>query len=303
MRVVTRSEPGDPEGANQDRAGYSGCLAWVIDGATNLDEVAVTPGDDDAAWLAEATHKFLMTQPIDEHESFDTYFARLSVALKAQYMGFVREAAKEPKIFPSAGLAAVRWQGSMVDYFILGDCSVTVVDPEASTSKTVQEETLHGLDAVALHELVDLRRQGFSFDQAKSRLKPTLRRHRQLMNVDSGYWVFGFDPQAVSHALQGRLEVTSDTVVLLASDGFSRLWDTLDVFGSGWEVYQAIRANGVDAVMRRLRTTENQDPEADRWPRFKKCDDASVAMISFVREKPGSLTEPLRGKAHVPHVR
>ena len=279
--MVAASVAGDPGRLNQDRAGHTGSMAWVIDGASNLDSTTVTPNGDDAAWIAGQLHEFLANAAPEV--ALDNLLEQAATALQQQYQIYCRKAAVTPALPPSAGLVVVRWQESLIEYLLLGDCSLTLVDIQTRHHEVIQETKLRRLDDSAIDELSKFRRSGLSYAEAKERLMPTLQKHRRMMNTEEGYWVFGLDPTAVSHAITGHLKLDTDTALILASDGFSRLWDTFGAVDAGWGVYHSLATDGASTLLKKLRELENQDRGADRWPRFKKSDDASVALVSFHR--------------------
>lgn len=261
-------------------------MAWVIDGATNLDAVAVTPLHDDAAWLADQLDTALHSPEFHSTVPLADLLRDVCRRIAAQYHQFETDRGLSAPIMPSAGLAVIRWDAFGVDYLLLGDCSLSVVSLDKRECKTIHETQLGRLDRIALGRLAAFREQGLSLEAAQKAIVPLLRQHRQMMNQDHGYWVFSLDPEALDHAITGRIDLASSTAFLLASDGFSRLWDTLEVYPSCWEVYQDIEHSGLTAVVDTLRTVENSDLDLVRWPRFKKSDDASATVVTF--EKPAS---------------
>jgi hypothetical protein len=278
LKVDGISEPGNVLVPNQDRWGFKKDLAWVIDGATNLDGMSVSPDGDDGAWIAEATHRFLLNWDSSSNSALQDSLIKLSDSLASDYMRWTQAANITPLMQPSAALAVIRLTDSEIEYLLLGDCSITFLNPIEHSFTLLTPTDLGRLDQIAIQELAGFMRQGLSFSEAKEAVNPTLQRHRRMMNQSHGYWIFGLESSAIGHAVHGRLPVDEGSIFVLASDGFSRIWDTYNMLQPGWNSYQEIERKGLASVLERLRATERQDFDAIKWPRLKISDDASVVV-------------------------
>lgn len=279
LKVEGISEPGSAVVSNQDRWGYTRDLAWVIDGATNLGSSLLALDGDDGAWLAEHTHRFLQNWDSSTDVTLQDGLTKLSKSLANDYMRLVQAADVSPPIQPSASLAVIRLTGNKMEYLLLGDCSITVLDPTEHSFTLLTTTDLTRLDQIAIRELAHFTGQGLSFSAAKEAISPTLKRHRRMMNQSGGYWIFGLEPSALGHSLHGHLSVSEGKVFILASDGFSRIWDTYHTVQPGWDSYKEIETQGLSGALERLRATERGDFEVTKWPRLKISDDASVVVV------------------------
>jgi hypothetical protein len=276
------SEQGSAQVANQDRWGHVDDAVWVIDGATNLDKISVSPCGDDGEWIASALNDFLLGVKWSDYASIADVVREAIIALRRQYMTWLDLAANKPSTRPSAAIAIVRRVGnSGLEYFVLGDCSITILDPIAKTDQYFTNEDIMALDAAAISELAGLMKSGLSFSEARQGISDTLTKNRNLMNTPGGYWVVSLDPEVPKHATQGKIENVRRLEIMLASDGFSRFWDLFKISEQGWESYAAAKTDGLHRTLDRLRKTERADADMNQYPRFKISDDASVAICRF----------------------
>ena len=278
MHVHGLSSPGSTTTANQDRWGHSVDAIWVIDGATNLDKIAVSPGGDDGEWIASTLDRFLYDADWSSPKSTIEILKDASQQMGEQYAKWVEEAPIKPATFPSATLTIVRRLVNSLEYVVLGDCSLTVLDSAALTETYVTTYALSALDNAALGEMVGLREQGMSFAEARSGIQDTLVRHRSKMNRPDGYWVFSLDPDALDNAAHGTIEVSGCLDLILASDGFSRLWDMFGIVKQGQDAWKLLDGGGLENALALLRQKEFADAEILAYPRFKVSDDASCAF-------------------------
>lgn len=91
----------------------------------------------------------------------------------------------------------------------------------------------------------------------------------------------GLEPTAVHHALTGSINRKKEMHLLLASDGFTRLVDTLEAFRDWEELFAYVQVSGLEKTMATLRAIERSDPECSRYPRLKVFDDATAIYVSL----------------------
>lgn len=275
--ITELSAPGSSTVPNQDRAGHAGALAWVIDGATPLGP-ALTPGGDDAVWLADQLDAGLRAHA-GCAETLPVLVRTVLTAVQAAYAPY-HAAAPTDSLPPTAGLALVRWAETHVEYCLLGDCTATFIFPAPDPSITlIGSPLLSRLDRQALTAMADLQARELSLAEARAAIAPILTAHRRLANAPDGYAVCGPDPHAVDRAVVGTVARVSGMGVMLATDGFSRLWETLAVYPSAAATFAALQASSPAVLLTQLRAAEAADGDAVQYPRFKVHDDASVVVI------------------------
>ncbi len=281
VQVQVISDAGSPTVLNQDRAGQAFSSVWVIDGATPLGP-SVTPGGDDAVWLADTLDMALKTVDSSSGSQADSLreVLRSVAAAYASYLPPGAENASD-RLPPSAGLAWARWTPTSIEYLLLGDCSLSIIpDGDGAGQTLLGSEVLPALDAKAIQVMSELRRMtGRSFAEARAAIQPLLIDHRRQANVPGGYGVCSPDPRSVDFAVTGSIPRSGVAGLLLASDGFSRLWDTLALYISPRAVFEALEHGDPADLVRALRAAEAADAEAVRYPRFKVHDDASMVCV------------------------
>ncbi|MEM9170524.1 MAG: hypothetical protein AAGC56_12830 [Pseudomonadota bacterium] len=279
--VAAASLQGDGP-ANEDLVGGAHAAAWVLDGATGVGADALN-APSDAHWFVHAFDRRLTEA--------------LTAAPGAPASHAVREATRavaddyaaalprpSPDYPPSAAFVMARALGETADgialeLVALGDCSAYV--------KTVEGlvEVFDGagptpIDARSLDALK--RMQDASPDatpnEISARLRPVLRSNRDRMNVVGGYWILSLDAVAADHLVRRIVRVDRGAPIVLASDGFTRAVDMLaldppDVF------YAHVVREGPEAVAHAVRAAEAADADCRRFPRFKRSDDATCAVL------------------------
>jgi hypothetical protein len=142
-----------------------------------------------------------------------------------------------------------------------------------------------GLAPAAIHSATAVWRRscgrsGGAVDHARSfaELVSEQRRHR---NQPDGFWVASTDPTAAEHALADTAPRDGLQGAAVLSDGATRLVDRFGLLD--WPSFLNVLAEqGPDAIIQQVRAAEYSDPDAQRWPRGKRHDDASAAFCQLV---------------------
>ncbi|WP_455361759.1 hypothetical protein [Streptomyces sp. SYSU K21746] len=103
---------------------------------------------------------------------------------------------------------------------------------------------------------------------------------RSVMNTADGYWVAATDPKAAEESVEGSVPLAEVRAAALLTDGASRPVD--DFYSMTWHVAMAhLEAEGPQGLINRTRAMESTDADAKRWPRSKRHDDATAALLQF----------------------
>lgn len=172
---------------------------------------------------------------------------------------------------PSAAVAVVRFGEQCADYLVLADVSILFDRASGLTTVTDKRVTSTAADLEGQRDI-------------SSRV---MERREQYRNQEGGYWVAAASPEAAGHAITGSVPLSELRHVALMTDGVTRL---VAPFGQDdWRSLLDLSVNhGAKAVIERVRRTERDDPDGNRWPRFKISDDAAVAVIGIDRVDDGS---------------
>lgn len=122
---------------NEDRAGATGTLAWVIDGATDVIDVPLTATHSDASWIAETLDRHLRGLALEPPAELVHLPAILAERLKAEFQRVARRQPAGRQEYPSAAGLIIRAEDGRLDYVAVGDCSLII-----STSVGVRRSAL-----------------------------------------------------------------------------------------------------------------------------------------------------------------
>jgi hypothetical protein len=314
------SLPGDPAKPNEDAFGQKDGAAVVIDGATMLGD-GLMPGPSDAAWIAQfgarrlmahlgegdGARKALRAALADAQKSFEalrrhppeemwqTPCASMMLAVEVNpglppprarsaqegevaLAGPGRRAPLQSIARIARGASESR-RGSEIEFLWYGDCAALVKQEDAAV--TVVGENFDKRAAEADRARIVAREKGLSPASGLNRPEfiGTLRAARDRIN-SGDYWLFSPDARAASHASRRIVKVKPGGRLLLASDGFLALASDYGAYGVEG-LMAAAMDKGLKALGEELRAIESGDAGGDRFPRFKKSDDATALLMKI----------------------
>lgn len=259
---------GDASVPNDDRAGLAARHAWVIDGATDLGPPGLVGDRGGAAWLAghaDAAFAASADGPVEQ------LFAEVAGRL-VEAFGAARTRAPEGRWeLPLAAALVVRFEGAAVECGWLGDCVALLGRPDGGVIR------LGPLAADRVAETARARRLAAHGLGAVKRSAPILADLRASRG-QSGKGVFGVDPDRIAVPEVRRAACAPGDDLLLMTDGFAALIDAYRTYDEAG-LFAAVRARGLAAVGAELRAIEAGDPRCERFPRFKRCDDATALWL------------------------
>ncbi|MFE4660569.1 integrase [Streptomyces hydrogenans] len=204
--------------------------------------------------------------------------AALRVALRTA-IGEVNDLHRETcsldqEAVPAATVVMVRERGKDLDYLVLSD-NVLVLDLEDDGIQVIVDKRV---EEVAGEELRAALQGPTGAPEHAARVSALVTVQRQLRNRAHGYWVAATDPAAADEAITGTVPLGRVQQAALLTDGASRLVDSFNVL-SWAQLLDLLRTQGPTALIDRTREAEHSDPVGDRWPRFKRSDDATAAYV------------------------
>lgn len=265
--VETISLAGDRAKQNDDALGFANGRAWVIDGATDLDDARQTDAASDAGWIAHlANAEFHEGNGADLRDAI-----RLASEAALDTFGPPPE---ERWRAPIASLLMVTEHADGLEGIHLGDCRAFALDAKGKVYEG-------GAAPKAADEETQLAAQ--QTDTEKPLLSRTatidmLRRMRGGLNQPGAQWTFSLWPECAEHAVAWRLRLSRPAHVLLMTDGFSSLTDRYHAFDAA-ALVQAALDKGLQELGRELRAIETADAASARHPRFKRSDDATAVLL------------------------
>ena len=173
---------------------------------------------------------------------------------------------------PSSSLAVLREQDGSIEYLLLFD-SVIVLDGPSGLSVITDRR----VDAFAQEEALATRGHPIGSPTHQYRVQELVAAQRRHRNQAGGYWVAGVKPEAAYQAVTGSRPHDLASRAALLSDGVSCLVELYSVVN--WtELLDMLQQHGPRHAISRVREVEDTDPTGNRWPRYKRSDDATVAF-------------------------
>ena len=257
--------PGSSSIPNEDWAATTSDLVVLLDGATARTETGCHHG---AAWY---TRK-LGASIIAGAASRATPLQEVLAAAIRQVAALHPECDLTHPGTPSAAGAIVRVEHDTVHYAVLGD--VTIVFDTPGGVRTISDQRVSQTAASERAEADAYLIGSPEKADALVRMK-----HAELAakNHDGGFWIAAADPDVVRHAIYGSILLGDLGRLAVLSDGAARAVDTFNLLD--WsEAMDLLATAGPTALIRRVRSAEEQDPVGRTWPRNKKSDDATAVF-------------------------
>jgi len=266
--VVTATLAGSESKANQDHAIVTARAAVVLDGATSW--LLQDPARD-GGWYARALGAALTPRLDDPGRTLGEIVAQAVADLRDRYR-------LVPGDCPTSTVTIVRWDLEAVEIYTLGD-SPAVVYLTHTEPVAVYDVRLEAVGAAARAAYRAYLLAGHGYDARLSTLIADLQlAERAERNRDGGYWIAESDPAAAAHAVTAAFPRDQVTAVLLASDGVSA--DVLDYRRHDWGQVLHLATADPAGYLRDLHAVEDADHDGRRWPRAKRHDDKTLALIA-----------------------
>jgi hypothetical protein len=234
------------------------------------------PGPSDAAWIAQFGARRILAHLREGEGARKALRGALADAQKS-FEALRRHAPEEMWQTPCASMMlAVAGEGG-VEFLFFGDCAALLQSEGAAV--TVVGETFDKRAAEAQRARAIAREKNLSPAAGLNRPEflTVLRAARNRIN-SGGNWLFSPEVKAAAHARRQVVKAAPGTHLLLASDGFLALASDYGVYGPD-SLMQAAQEKGLKALGDELRAIEAGDAGGDKFPRFKKSDDATALLL------------------------
>lgn len=266
VQVDERPAPGRP---SQDRHLVLPHAVVVLDGASDPRE----PRGRDGGWYADQLREALQRELIDP--------GSMPTAVEAAIRSVSTRHGLVPGAAPSCTVAAVAWDDSTVNAYVLGDSTV-VIDLRDDSPQVISDRRLSEVATDVRAEYRQALTDGRGYDGAhRDRLRRLVEVERQHRNSDAGYWIAEASPAAARHGLTATWPRDAIRTALLATDGAAAAVDTYAVIPD-WTTALALSADhGPGVILDAAEAAEVTDPQATRWPRSKQADDKTMARITL----------------------
>ncbi|MEU4065891.1 protein phosphatase 2C domain-containing protein [Streptomyces wedmorensis] len=267
MRVEASSR-GRPGRDNEDFAIWDDGVAVVLDGA-GMPDALHPPCIHGVSWFAKTLGTALRSAARDS----ETLQGALASAI-VHTAGLHRDTcAVDDPLSPSATLAVLRLQGDVVEWLVLGDCTLAL-----EYAGSVEAISDGRLASVATEERAAMKAAPPGSAERRQLHARLVQAERALRNRPGGYWVAAADPQAAGAAMHGSHPREEVTRAALLTDGAARFTTTFAL--TDWAgCLDVLEGQGPEQLIRRVREAELRDTTLTRWPRSKPHDDATVLYI------------------------
>lgn len=271
---------------NEDIVGYNEQYFWVIDGATGLNNHNFMPSETDAKWYSNWWNSYLTANAKDDIELKEL----IRNGITKVKDDFSSELEKNGIIFddltkvdyPSASISIVKFYECEAEYLILGDCRIYT---DIEDYKKIFDGSISLLDDEVFNSMRRLKNFGFiDLKEIKNLVFEQIVSNRLKNNTTEGYWILSFDESAVDRAKYGKIELKSKTRFMMASDGYYSLSDKYGIYEED-ELLDLTYSKGIGSMYQILRDFENDNEKVRFIPRFKKSDDSTCLIFTFVNKR------------------
>lgn len=259
---------------NEDFLGRAADRVWVIDGATGLGDPIVSAASD-AAWLAA-----LASECFSRHARLADTRAMMAAVAANLDAAFRSERSRPPQErweIPCASFLMLTDRGAAgCEIAWLGDCRVILRSEDSALMAfgATAESEAREAGFVARHAIGDPAAR-YREPGALAALRVSRARYNEpgmpaILAPESG-----FAPKVRIE----RLALKRPAQALLMTDGFAALELRYGHVATA-DFILAAQADGLAATGARLRAIEEkEDPDGTRFPRWKRSDDATAALV------------------------
>lgn len=272
MRVSFATRPGSAEKPTEDFLAADPTVALVLDGLSSPPELGTGCIHGTPWFVAHLGTRLLQSTTTQPDSALTDLLADAIEAVAAQH----RDSCdlKHPGT-PSCSVALLREGPQNVDYLSIFD-SVIVLDGAAGPSIVTDLR----VDSYAQEEHKATQQHPIGTEEHRQAVSRLVAAQRPYRNQPHGYWVAAATPQSAYQAVTGSVPRASVTRAAVLSDGASCLVDryaTID-----WpQLMDLLDERGPAEVIAQVRQAEAEDPLGNRWPRYKRSDDATVIFCAL----------------------
>ncbi|GAA0864278.1 hypothetical protein [Paraclostridium tenue] len=263
---------------NEDIVGVNPFGAWVLDGATGLNNKNLVSDKSDANWYVNWWNKYLH-QNIHKEITLKEIMADGIKLISDEYYGIVNKDKIEKLDTPSSSISIIKFYKDKIEYFLLGDCALHL--KQKDKVKIIKDRTLCYLDKLVYDEMESLPNLSkLSYEEIKSRVMKTIIANRLKKNTKDGYWILDFDKEAIDNSINGFIYIKDNIKLMLTSDGFSCISDRYNEIEEQ-ELLNNVEESGIGNIYNKLRKIEEDDYLTTKFPRFKINDDSSCIYLDI----------------------
>ena len=164
-----------------------------------------------------------------------------------------------------------------ISFLWFGDCAALLRTVDGAFHLFGETINRKESERARVERLVKPGRPGPAAAGVRDEFLPVLRASRNYVNT-AEEWLFAPDEACADHAREARAVLAPGAPLLLASDGFLALASDYDRY-TPEELLDAATTRGLAVLGEELRAIEAADPDGNRFPRFKRSDDATALLL------------------------
>ncbi|MEG2983424.1 MAG: hypothetical protein RR835_01905 [Peptostreptococcaceae bacterium] len=263
---------------NEDITGINSFGAWVLDGATGLNNKNLVSDKSDANWYVNWWNEYLHKN-IDKKSTLKEIMNDGINLISEEYYANIDKYKIEKLDTPSSSIAVIKFYRDKIEYFLLGDCTLHFKIKEKIY--IIKDRSLCYLDKLVYDEMESLPNlHQLSYEEIKRSVMTTIISNRLKKNKKDGYWILDFDKEAINNSLSGFINIEDNIKLMLTSDGFSCISDRYNEIHE-YELLNEVEVNGTGFIYNKLRKIEDDDKLTIKFPRFKINDDSSCVYLDI----------------------
>lgn len=181
---------------------------------------------------------------------------------------------------PAASTSLIRAAGDRLDYLVLSDAYLAL---DLGAQVRVVTDDRFAVAVADIRQAVLTVPAAIGTLEHDGRVRRAALARQQRTNQPGGYWIAAATPEAAYQAVTGEHPLTGPRRVrraVLLTDGASSAverFGLLDWLG----LLDLVTEHGPRELIRRVRAAESVDAAGQHQPRYKRHDDASVALCLF----------------------
>ena len=234
------------------------------------------PGPSDAAWIAQFGARRLLAHLRDGSGARKALRDALADAQKS-FEALRRMPPSAVWQTPCASMMLAVPGADGVEFLWFGDCAALISQGDAPVTVVGESFDKRAAEARRAQAIAKEKNLSPAAGLNRPEFLEELRGARNRINSGNS-WLFSPDTRAAAHVSRRVTNLAPGAVLLLCTDGFLALASDYGVYNVD-TLMAAAQEKGLKALGAELRAIEAGDSGGDKFPRFKKSDDATALLL------------------------
>ena len=264
---------------NEDRVYSCEEYAFVLDGASSLVKDQYSNLNTDAEWCSNWWYEYLKGELKDNTKTIPDILKRGVELSTIEFKNLSRGVELED--FPCTTVSIVRRKGGYLEMYALADSPILI--KAKSGLHLTFEDTLNtvneGFNTIRIKHFAD--QENLTMKESRVKHGEVLYKNISIKNKFGGYYVLADSVEAIYHGVYNSIEEELIEKVVILSDGYSQVYDTVKIMSSEELVDAVESVEDLENIYHKLYDLQEEDYDCDKYIRFKIRDDASIAVMIF----------------------